>query len=43
VAGSFAGAYLVRFVPQGTLRMFFAGFLVLVAVFILYQYLGELF
>jgi uncharacterized protein len=43
VAGSFAGAYLVRFLPQGTLRKFFAGFLVLVAVFILYQYLGEFF
>src|SRR5215218_1448954 len=43
VAGSFAGAYLVRFVPQGTLRKVFAGFLVVVAVFILYQYLGEFF
>ncbi len=41
VAGSFAGAYLVRFVPQGTLRKLFAVFLVLLAVFILYQYLGE--
>jgi len=43
VAGSFAGAYLVRFVPQGTLRKVFAVFLVLLAIFILYQYLGEFF
>jgi uncharacterized membrane protein YfcA len=43
VAGSFAGAYLVRFVPQVTLRKLFAGFLILMAVFILYQYLGEFF
>jgi uncharacterized membrane protein YfcA len=43
VAGSFAGAYLVRFVPQGTLRKLFAVFLVLLAIFILYQYLGEFF
>lgn len=43
VAGSFAGAYLVRFVPQGMLRKLFAVFLVLVATFILYQYLGEFF
>lgn len=42
VAGSFAGAYVVRFVPQVTLRKLFAVFLVLVAIFILYQYLGEL-
>lgn len=43
VVGSFAGAYLVRFVPQGTLRKLFAAFLVLAAIFILYQYLGEFF
>ena len=43
VAGSFAGAYLVRFVPQVTLRKVFAVFLVLVATFILYQYLGKFF
>lgn len=43
VAGSFAGAYLVRFVPQATLRKLFALFLVLLAIFILYQYLGEFF
>jgi uncharacterized membrane protein YfcA len=40
---SFAGAYLVRFVPQVTLRKVFAVFLILVATFILYQYLGEFF
>jgi len=43
VAGSFAGANLVRFVPQVTLRKVFAVFLILVATFILYQYLGEFF
>ncbi len=43
VAGSFAGVYLVRFIPQGMLRKLFAVFLVLVATFILYQYLGEFF
>ncbi len=43
VAGSFAGAYLVRFVPQMTLRKVFAVFLVLLTNFILYQYLGEFF
>ena len=43
VAGSFAGAYLVRFVPQVKLRKVFAVFLILVAIFILYQYLGEFF
>ncbi len=43
VVGSFAGAYLVRFVPQATLRKLFAVFLVLLAIFILYQYLGEFF
>ncbi len=41
VTGSFAGAYLVRFVPQVTLRKLFAVFLVLIAILILYQYLGE--
>ena len=43
VAGSFAGAYLVRFIPQGKLRKLFAVFLVLLAIFILYQYLGVFF
>lgn len=43
VAGSLAGAYLVRFVPQATLRKLFAVFLVLLAILILYQYLGEFF
>ncbi|MDQ3965161.1 MAG: sulfite exporter TauE/SafE family protein [Actinomycetota bacterium] len=37
VVGSFAGTYLVRFVPQRTLRRLFAVFLVLMAIFILYQ------
>ena len=37
VAGSFAGAYLVRFVPQGILQRSFAIFLVVMAAFILYQ------
>ena len=37
VAGSFAGTYLVRFVPQRMLRKTFAVFLVLMAIFILYQ------
>jgi uncharacterized membrane protein YfcA len=43
VAGSFVGAYLVRFVPQATLRRLFAVFLLLIAIFIIYQYLGEFF
>ncbi len=43
VAGSVAGAYLVRFIPQVTLRRLFAVFLVLVAIFIFYEYLGEFF
>ena len=37
VAGSFAGAYLVRFVPQHTLKRGFAVFLILMAIFILYE------
>ncbi len=37
VAGSFAGAYLVRFVPQHTLKRGFAVFLILMALFILYE------
>lgn len=37
VVGSFAGTYLMRFVPQDTLRRIFAAFLVAMAVFILYQ------
>jgi uncharacterized membrane protein YfcA len=43
VAGSFGGAYLVRFVPQATLRRLFAVFLLLIAIFIIYQHLGEFF
>jgi uncharacterized membrane protein YfcA len=43
VAGSFAGAYLVRFVPQVTLRKLFAVFLALMSIFILYQYLEKFF
>ncbi len=43
VAGSFAGAYVVRFVPQATLRKLFAVFLLSIAIFIIYQYLGEFF
>lgn len=37
VAGSFAGVYLVRFVPQHTLKRGFAVFLVVMALFILYE------
>jgi uncharacterized protein len=37
VAGSFAGTYLVRFVPQRMLRKSFAVFLVLMVIFIFYQ------
>jgi uncharacterized membrane protein YfcA len=37
VAGSFAGAYLVRFVPQDILQRSFAVFLVVMAAFVLYQ------
>lgn len=37
VAGSFAGAYLVRFVPQHALKRGFAVFLVVMAAFILYE------
>nr|MDQ3316902.1 sulfite exporter TauE/SafE family protein [Actinomycetota bacterium] len=37
VAGSFAGAYLVRFVPQHALQRGFAVFLVVMASFILYE------
>lgn len=37
VTGSFAGTYLLRFVPQRMLRKTFAVFLVLMAIFILYQ------
>lgn len=42
VAGSFAGTYLVRFVPSGTLQKAFAVFLVGIAIFILYQNRGQL-
>ena len=37
VAGSFAGAYLVRFVPQHALKRGFAVLLVVMALFILYE------
>ena len=37
VAGSFAGAYLARFVPQHALKRGFAVFLVVMALFILYE------
>ena len=37
VAGSFAGARLVRYIPQGILRKSFAVFLVLMVLFILYE------
>lgn len=37
IAGSFAGTYLVRFVPSDKLQKAFAGFLILMAIFILYQ------
>lgn len=40
VAGSFAGSYLIQFVPQKTLRRIFAAFLVAMAVFILYENRG---
>lgn len=36
-AGSFAGGYLTRFVPQRILKKSFAVFLVLMGLFILYQ------
>ena len=37
VAGSFAGAYLVRFVPQHALKRGFVVFLIVMALFILYE------
>jgi uncharacterized membrane protein YfcA len=40
VAGSFAGAYLARFVPSGALQKAFAVFVVGMAVFILYENQG---
>ena len=43
IAGSFAGAYLVRFVPSDKLQKGFAAFLVLMAIFIFYQNLGTFF
>ncbi len=42
VAGSFAGTYLMRFVPQDTLKRIFAVFLVAMAIFILYQNKGAI-
>jgi uncharacterized membrane protein YfcA len=43
IAGSFAGTYLVRFVPSDKLQTAFAVFLVLMAIFILYENLGAFF
>lgn len=40
IAGSFAGAYLARFVPQDTLKKVFAGFLIVMGIFIVYQNKG---
>lgn len=40
VAGSFAGAYLARFVPQDALKRGFAVFLIVMALFILYENRG---
>ena len=37
VAGSFAGVYLVRFVPQHALKRGFAVLLVVMALFILHE------
>lgn len=42
IAGSFAGAYMVRFVPQEALKKVFAAFLVVMGVFILFQNSGAL-
>lgn len=42
VAGSFAGTYLVRFVPQGALKCSFAVFLIIMAAFILYENWGAM-
>ncbi len=42
VVGSFTGTYLTRFVPQGTLKRLFAVFLILMAIFILYQSRGAI-
>lgn len=42
IAGSFVGAYLVNFIPSGALRKSFAGFLVAMALFILFENLGAI-
>ena len=42
VAGSFAGTYLLRFVPQGALKRSFAVFLIVMAAFILYENRGAM-
>ena len=42
VAGSFAGTYLVRFVPQGALKRSFALLLIIMAAFILYENRGAM-
>lgn len=41
IAGILTGASLVRFVSQQALRRAFAGFVLLISVFILYQNIGE--
>jgi uncharacterized membrane protein YfcA len=40
ITGSFAGAYLVRFIPQQSLKKAFAVFLVVMGIFILFQNSG---
>jgi hypothetical protein len=42
VAGSFAGTYLVKFVPQGALKHSFAVFLIIMAAFIIYENRGAM-
>ena len=42
IVGSFAGTYLTHFVPQDALRRIFAAFLVVMALFILYQNKGAI-
>jgi uncharacterized membrane protein YfcA len=42
IAGNVAGAYLVRFIPQSKLQRSFAIFLVVMAIFILYQNRGAI-
>lgn len=42
VTGSFAGAYIARFIPQRALKQSFAVFLIVMAAFILYENTGSL-